>query len=47
MVAASKAAQILAQMFGKLQKYGLENRLLAPRHLGQDYSGREKGSSVS
>ena len=47
MVAASKAAQILAQMFGKLQKYGLGKQAAAPRHLGQDYSGREKGSSVS
>ena len=35
MVAASKAAQILAQMIGKLQKYGRGTQA-ARRHLGQD-----------
>ena len=45
MVAASKAAQILAQMIGKLQKYGRGTQA-ARRHLAQDKWERKRGASV-
>ena len=43
MVAASKAAQILAQMIGKLQKYGRRNTGCSPS-FGPGQVGEKKGS---
>ena len=43
MVAASKAAQILAQMFGKLQKYGLGKQAACSPSFGPGLQWERKG----
>ena len=43
MVAASKAAQILAQMFGKLQKYGLGKQAARSPSFGPGLQWERKG----